>query len=1009
MLLLVSFALAAIGGREHTVASVVAGIATAILGGGILTRRRMRSRAGTRRVDPAAVSAVRDSAPATIILAPDGRLRFANQAAAELLGYEAGALAATSLRELVSQVDSTAILELADGRAGFRAKLDCRLRMADGAWLPVELEVANLAADPAVLGLVATIHDVTRWKALEDSLTTLAFHDSLTRLPNRALFIDRLEHSLGRRRRHARGTAVLFVDLDDFKTVNDALGHVEADAVLAMVAERLLASIRPEDTAGRLGGDEFAILLDDVDEEDSSVVAARVLSALEAPFVLSERAIRVGGSIGIAHSSAGLTRSTDMLRAADVAMYHAKESGKNQFRLFDASMQDASTERLSLGVDMRGAVERGEFILHYQPIVGLPDGNVVAMEALVRWQHPERGLIPPGDFIPIAEKTGLMVPIGEFVVREACRQARSWQLARGALAPVSVNVNLSGVQLQHPGLVAAVSLALEDSNLPAELLTLEITESVVARETEATARRLRQLKGLGVALAIDDFGTGYSSLSYLRRFPIEVVKIDKSFVDEISDDVAAQSLARGIIQLAHSLKTTTVAEGVETEAQAKRLIRMGCDRAQGFFFARPMEASVATEYVVGRSILSLWVGHVGPELNIIRSVVSDFERLNPDLKVDVIGGVTNERIHDALESDDPPAVVSSFESEAFSGARSVQKLVDLGPLMALDGIAQSDFIEATLAYTGDGRGRWALPVLADTFGLLFNRSHFAEAGLSRPPRTIGELTDMAKRLTVRNPDGSLRIVGFDPTMGFYENSAATFGHLFGAHWQTDGRSSLSTDPAWAKLLRWQKELVDWYGRDDLAAFHERAGDEFSTSNAFQAGSLAMCLDGEWRVAFIAVEADELDYGTAPLPVDDSRPELYGSGYINGSVIGIPLNTRHREAAWTLVKYLATDEAALAKLSNGLRNVPSTRASLRSPDLVQDDRFAVFLDIFAHERSATAPMTPIGSEYQEMLDELAIRWQAGEVSNLESALAALDRAIDEKIRAAVAELDRSRAA
>ena len=253
------------------------------------------------------------------------------------------------------------------------------------------------------------------------------------------------------------------------------------------------------------------------------------------------------------------------------------------------------------------------------------------------------------------------------------------------------------------------------------------------------------------------------------------------------------------------------------------------------------------------------------------------------------------------------------------------------------------------------------------------------------------------------------MVGFDPTIGFYENTAATFGHLFGARWRTDGHSSLSTDPAWAKLLRWQKELVDWYGRDDLAAFHEQAGDEFSPSNAFQAGSLAMCLDGEWRVAFIAVEADELDYGTAPLPVDDSRPELYGSGYINGSVIGIPLNARHREAAWTLVKYLATDEAALAKLSNGLRNVPSTWASLRSPALVQDDRFAVFLDIFAHERSATAPMTPIGSEYLEMLDELANRWQAGEVSNLEAALAALDRAIDEKIRAAVAELGRSRAA
>ena len=999
----------AIESPELSPGLVVAALLLAIVAGIVVARHFLAFRAATRRLDEAAVAVVRDTASATIILAPDGRLRFASQAAAELLGYQSGTLAAGSLRELVSPLDFALIVELAHGPAGTRTSLESRLRMGNGEWLAVELDVANLSANAAVSGLVVSIHDVTRWKLLEEELTQLAFHDPLTRLPNRALFIDRLEHALGRRRRHARGTAVLFVDLDDFKTVNDSLGHVEADAALAMVAERLLASIRPEDTAGRLGGDEFAILLDDVDEDDASTVAARVLSALEAPFVLPQRSIRIGGSIGIAHSAAGLTRSTDMLRAADVAMYHAKESGKNQFRLFDPSMQDASTERLSLGVDMRGAVERGEFILHYQPIVQLPDAKVVAMEALVRWVHPERGLIPPNEFITIAEKTGLMVPIGEFVVREACRQARAWQLARPNQPAVAVNVNLSGVQLQHPGLVAAVSLALEDSGLAPELLMLEITESVMARETSATARRLRQLKGLGVGLAIDDFGTGYSSLSYLRRFPIQVVKIDKSFVDGIENDEAAQALARGIVQLAHSLKTTTVAEGVETEAQLKRLIRMGCDRAQGFHFAKPMDAREATEYVVGSAILSLWVGHVGPELNIIRSVVSDFERLNPGLKVEVVGGATDERIQAALDSDEPPTVVSSFESDTFASSRSVSKLVDLRSFMERDGISEGDFIEATLAYTGDDRGRWALPVLADTYGLLFNRALFADAGVTEPPRTIAELTDLAKRLTVRNPDGSLRIVGFDPSAGFYENTMATFGHLFGARWQGDGKSSVSSDPAWTRLLRWQKELVDWYGREHLAAFHEQVGDEFAPGNAFQTGKLAMCLDGEWRVAFIAVECEDLDYGTAPLPVDDNRPELYGSGFINGSVIAIPRNARHREAAWTLVKYLATDEAALAKLSNGLRNVPSTRASLRSTALVPDYRFAVFLDIFAHERSAAAPMTPIGSDYQNMFDELAVNWLAGGVPNLEAALKRLDRAIDDKVRAALAELGESRAA
>ena len=1009
LLVLAAFGIATAAGGDSARAWLVAALACGLVATVVLARRGLAARSRSANLGATAISTVREASSASIVVAPDGRLRFASQTAAELLGYDRDTLVATSLRDLVSPADSNAILDLVHGPAGGRTSLDGRFRMGDGAWLSVEMDVTNLAADPHVGGLVVAIHDVTRWRVLEETLTQLAFHDSLTRLPNRALFIDRLEHALGRRRRHARGSAVLFVDLDDFKTVNDSLGHVEADAVLTMVAERLLEQIRPEDTAGRLGGDEFAILLDDVDEEAAAVVASRVLSALEAPFVLPQRPIRIGGSIGIAHSAAGLTRSTDMLRAADIAMYHAKESGKNQFRLFDPSMQDESSERLSLGVDMRGAVERGEFVLNYQPIVSLPDRGVVAMEALVRWIHPERGLIGPSEFIPIAEKTGLMIPLGEFVVREACRQARAWQIGRPGQPPVSVNVNLSGVQLQHPGLVAAVSLALEDSELSPELLTLEITESVVARETDATARRLRQLKGLGVRLAIDDFGTGYSSLSYLRRFPIEIVKIDKSFIDGIADDVPAQALARGIVQLAHSLETITVAEGVETEAQLQRLIAMGSNRAQGFLFARPMDARDATEYVVGRAIIDLWVGHVGPELSIISSVIADFERLNPDLKVEVVGGATAERIQAALDSGDPPAVVSSFESDTFGASQSVSKLLDLEPLMIRDAVAEDDFVDATLAYTGDARGRWALPVLADTFGLFFNRGMFAAAGVTEPPRTIGELTELAKRLTVRNPDGSLRVVGFDPTMGFYENTLATIGHMFGARWLTDGRSSLATDPAWARLLRWQKDLVDWYGPADLAAFHQQVGDEFAPNNAFQAGRLATCLDGEWRVAFIAVEAEDLDYGTAPLPVDEARPDLYGSGYINGSVIGIPRNARHREAAWTLVRYLATNEAALAKLSNGLRNVPSTRASLRSPALVPDDRFAVFLEIFGHERSATAPMTPIGSEYQVLSDALAQRWQAGEIADLPAALERLDREIDDKIQAAMLELGETRAA
>jgi len=988
---------AAIVGSQLGPVWIAATLAIAMVAASWLIRsERLLRRTG--RMGAATTTGIGDPSSATIVVGGDGRVRFANGSAARLLGYDAGALSGTALRELVAPSDSAAILGLLVGSPGSRSSVDSRMRTADGAWLEVELDIAT-QTDGSLSRLIISVHDVSRWKLLEAKLTSLAFHDSLTQLPNRALLIDRLDHALGRRRRHARGTAILFIDLDDFKTVNESLGHVEADAVLILVAERLLGCVRPEDTASRFGGDEFAILLDDVDEGEASIVAARVIAALEPPFALSDQSIRLGGSVGIAHSSAGLTRSVDMLRAADAAMYLAKESGKNQFRMFEPAMQDVSSNRLSLGMDLRDGIERGEFYLNYQPIVGLPDGAVVGMEALVRWSHPERGLISPNEFIPIAEKTGLILPIGEFVLREACRQARSWQLGRSHQSPVTVSVNLSGVQLQHPGLVAAVSLALEDSGLPPELLTLEITESVMAHENETTARRLRQLKGLGVSLAIDDFGTGYSSLSYLRRFPIDAVKIDKSFVDDVAEEDRAEGLARGIVQLAHSIETTAVAEGVETEAQLERLILMGCDRAQGFLFARPMDAREANEYVLGQSIISLWVGHVGPELDIIKSVVADFERLNPDLKVEVVGAASEERIQAALVSDDPPTVVSSFESDTLGSSRSVERLVDLAPYMIRDGIAEADFVPATLTYTGDHRGRWALPVLADTYGLLFNRTLLAAAGVDQPPRTIAELTESAKRLTVRNSDGSLQVVGFDPTIGFYENNLATFGHLFGAGWQTGGRSSLALDPAWAKLLRWQRELADWYGLDDLAAFHAEVGDEFSPTNAFQAGRLAMCLDGEWRVAFVAVEAEELDYGTAPLPVDSCVPELYGSGYINGSVIGIPINARHRESGWSLVKYLATDEAALAKLSNGLRNVPSTRASLHSLALVPDGRFAVFLDIFGHARSASAPMTPIGADYQRLLDELGTQWQVGAVPDLQAALERLDRQIDKQIQVA----------
>jgi diguanylate cyclase (GGDEF)-like protein len=941
---------------------------------------------------------------ASVVVDRGGVIEFASASVSTTLHHEPAALVGRDIATIVTPASAAALRETQRALApGARATLDCELVQDGGGRLAVEVVATRLAADR---GLVLTVHDATRWKALEEQLTKQAFSDSLTGLANRALYIDRLGHALGRRRHHARGPAVLFLDLDDFKTVNDTLGHVEGDALIRLVAERLVETIRPEDTAARLGGDEFAILLEDVDEDEAVIVASRVLQALDRPFDLSDRQLRIGTTIGIALTSPELPDATDMLRAADIAMYAAKDEGKGRFRVFEPAMQLATVERLRLSVDLRGALERREFVLHYQPTVTLPSGTVTGMEALVRWLHPERGLIPPLDFIPLAERTGLIIPLGEFILREACRQARSWQLARPGQPPLMMSVNLSGVQLRDPGLVAAVSLALEDSQLPAELLTLEITESVMAHETEDVIRRLRQLKGLGVGLAIDDFGTGYSSLSYLRRFPIDVVKIDKSFVDGIASGTDDMVLARAIVRLAHSLKIKTVAEGVELEGQVRRLAKMGSDQAQGFYFAKPMDSVRATAHLVGHTTLNLWVGHSGSELEVIKSVVADFEAANPGLKVDVTGAVSDERIMAALASGSGPNVVSSFESDNFGIYSSDGGLIDLGPHMDRDGISESLLVPATQAYTRRNGKRWALPMLADTYGLYLNRDLLAATGIGESPRTATELSSLAKRLTERSPDGTLRTVGFDPLIGFYENSVSVFGHMFGARWVDEvGRSCIATDPAWTRMFTWQKTLVDWFGHDALKRFEESVGHEFTPTNAFHTGRLAMMVDGEWRVAFLASEAPDIRYIAAPTPVDDPIPAHYGSGYINGSVIGIPARAGQQRESWKLLRYLATDDAALAKLSNGLRNVPSTKTSLRSPDLVRDEQFAVFLDIFAHPRSTSAPVTAIGSGYEEILTEFAIEWQAGRVADLRSGLQAVDRRIDDLVHGTGADIPR----
>lgn len=413
-----------------------------------------------------------------------------------------------------------------------------------------------------------------------------AFHDTLTALPNRSLFQDRLVHAISRQERDHRPLAVLLVDLDDFKTVNDSLGHAAGDELLKFVAEGLRASLRPGDTAARLGGDEFAVLVEDMrGRADAIRVAERILSSLTKKLLLEDKEVFVNGSVGIAISHGGES-AEDLLRNADVAMYAAKGDGKGRFQIFDGAMHEGVMERLDLKAELQHAVEREEFVVHYQPLFDLTTGKVVSAEALVRWNHPDRGLVMPGEFVPLAEETGAILAIGRFVLEETCRQLRWWQMQY--VADFSVSVNLSGRQLQEPHVVQLVGEILSAGPIAGSSLTLELTESILMKDTSATVEKLNGLRALGVHLAIDDFGTGYSSLTYLRQFPIETIKIDRSFVQGAADGPEDSALARAVIKLADTLGMTTVAEGVETKAQAEQLASFGCQVGQGYLYSKSL-------------------------------------------------------------------------------------------------------------------------------------------------------------------------------------------------------------------------------------------------------------------------------------------------------------------------------------------------------------------------------------------------------------------------------------
>ncbi|KQS66650.1 hypothetical protein ASG41_09260 [Modestobacter sp. Leaf380] len=536
-------------------------------------------------------SLVRRSSDVIVVLGTDARVTYASGSAVRLFDAEVESLVGSTVHGRVHPADVEPLVALLDARPEGDSDVGFRLQRPDGRVVHVEGVFSNLLDDPAVAGLVLTVRDVTTRVELETQLTHQALHDPLTGLSNRRLFGDRLEHALRRRGQQAAGLSLVFIDLDDFKDVNDRLGHDVGDQLLTEVGTRLRTVAREGDTVARLGGDEFALLLEGSDVEEARAVAARVHEWLSRPVLVEGHSLTVSASIGLAEVPAEGITGADLLRNADVAMYMAKDGGKHGTAVYEPSLHSAALDRLQLRADLERALEAGELVLHYQPTMDLhvPDHGrptVHGFEALVRWQHPVRGLLAPYHFVPLAEESGLIVPLGTWVLQEACRAAVSLQ--QPGRPHVAMSVNVAVAQLTAPGFVDLVRAALAESGLSPRLLVLEITETAVLAGMDVVAPQLSRLRELGIRIAIDDFGTGYSSLSYLRDLPVDVLKVDKSFVDHVVSSEQGASLAEAIISMGRSLRLTTVAEGVEDEGQAAWLTSAGATFGQGYLWSRPV-------------------------------------------------------------------------------------------------------------------------------------------------------------------------------------------------------------------------------------------------------------------------------------------------------------------------------------------------------------------------------------------------------------------------------------
>jgi diguanylate cyclase (GGDEF)-like protein/PAS domain S-box-containing protein len=572
----------------------------------------LRERTGElRRSEAQFRSLVQHSSDVIAVIGEDRAIRYLSPSTRRVFGYDPDRFTSEVPLDLfVHEEDLPTVMAAAAevrGRPGHTVSFECRVRRRDGEWRAVEAVVRNLLEDPAVNGYVVNARDITERKRGQE-LSHRAFHDPLTDLANRALLSSRLERALARAKRRGSSVAVLFLDLDDFKRVNDSLGHEAGDAILAAVAQRLLDGRRPSDTVARLGGDEFAILIEEADNPGAlASVAERVLAALRPPLEVRGRQVVVTGSIGIATSSTAGWTADELLRNADVAMYKAKRDGGGRFEFFQPVMYTALVERLRLEEDLRRAVAEEQFLLHYQPLFWLEDESVFAAEALIRWRHPNGYLLQPAHFVRAAEETGLIVPMGRWVLAAACRQAAEWAGRFPDAGALPVIVNLSASQLHDPHLIDNVAANLWETGLDPSQLVLEITESVVV-DGDAMTARLERLSELGVRIAVDDFGSEYASFSYLRRLPVEFLKIDQEFMEGVRPGSRELDLVEAIVGVGQSMRCTAIAEGVESAEQAEALKQIGCEIAQGFYFARPTIPERVGALLAERSLRDLTEG-----------------------------------------------------------------------------------------------------------------------------------------------------------------------------------------------------------------------------------------------------------------------------------------------------------------------------------------------------------------------------------------------------------------